>query len=227
MKKSLLIIFLPFIFCGKKAQPELKPTVDYATFKKEISNKQSKFNALYVAGNETVKDSLIKVSRDYVFETITSGIFDYWYGTPWHFYGQTTTPGKGTIACGYFVTTVLSDAGLNIPRIRWAQLASEEFIVKLSADLKRFHKKPVSDVLTYLKGKGDGLYVVGLDCHTGFIYVKGDEIKFVHSNYYQPEIGVMAQDLDSKNPLNASKYRILGKLLDDQMMEKWLLGTRY
>lgn len=74
---------------------------------------------------------------------------------------------------------------------------------------------------------GDGLYLVGLDCHVGFIIVKDETIKFVHSNYYQPEIGVMSEGIISENPLNDSRYRVIGKLLSDKMMIKWINETAY
>ena len=78
-----------------------------------------------------------------------------------------------------------------------------------------------------MKERGNGLYIVGLDCHVGFIYVKDNDIKFVHSNYYRPATGVMSEDFETNNPLNASKYRVLGKLLDDKMIENWIRNTRY
>ncbi|OYU81790.1 MAG: hypothetical protein CFE23_02605 [Flavobacterium sp. BFFFF1] len=215
MKKPILVLFLLFIFCSKA-----KTVLDYTQLKHQITDKRNDFRKLYIAGSNSVKDSVIIASRDYVFESTTNDLFDQWYDTPWSFYGHTTAPKKGTIACGYFVTAILSDAGFKIPRNEWAKLASKAFIVKLTDDVNRSQYKPIEDVITYLKRRGDGLYVVGLDCHTGFVYVKGSAIKFVHSNYYQPKIGVMAQEPDGKNPLADSKYRILGKLLNDRMTEK-------
>ncbi len=158
---------------------------------------------------------------------ITTDIFNCWYGTPWDFNGQTRTPQQGSIACGYFVTGVLYDAGLNIPRVNWAQQASEVFITKMSNDIKRFSNVSVEEVKLYLKKKGNGLYIVGLDKHVGFVFVKGEEIKFVHSNYYQRDIGVMSEELDSENPLKDSNYRVIGKIIDDAMVENWILNLKY
>ena len=74
---------------------------------------------------------------------------------------------------------------------------------------------------------GDGLYVVGLAIHVGFIIVKNKSIKFVHSNYYKPEIGVMKEDINSKNPFKDSNYRIIGKLMSDEMVIRWINNTAY
>jgi hypothetical protein len=181
----------------------------------------------YKESKGTGKDSIVTRAQSYLFDLITTRFFDCWYGTPWDFYGTTRTPSKGSIACGYFVTTILSDAGLNIPRVKWAESASEVFIVKLSNDLKRFRNQPIDSVVKYIKGRPNGLYIVGLDCHVGFIMKNGEAVKFVHSSYYHPEIGVMAEELDSKNPLSDSQYRVIGRILDTAMVKKWLLNEKY
>jgi hypothetical protein len=136
-------------------------------------------------------------------------------------------PGQGKIACGQFVNAVLCDAGFDIPRNRWAQMASEPVIQILSSDLKRFSNKPIGKVKDYIKGREDGLYIVGLDCHVGYIYKRGAEIKFVHASYYKPEQGVMMEELGSENPLKNSKYRVVGKILDAEMMRNWITRKKY
>ncbi len=163
-----------------------------------------------------------------MFNTITEKIFPYWYGTPWDFNGTTRVPKQGSIACGFFVTNILTDVGFNIPRIGWAQSASEVFIKKLAPNsIKRFSNRPISEVENYLLRTGDGLYLVGLDQHVGFIVVKDDEIEFVHSNYYQADIGVMSEEIDSANPLNDSNYRVIGKLLSNDMIINWIDDVAY
>lgn len=195
--------------------------------KRDISITRDSLMEIYTKGDSDLKNSIVHAVRNYIFNKITSDIFNYWYGTQWSFYGQTTIPRKGTIACGYFVTTVLSDAGFNIPRTKWAQLASEIFIKKLTRDLKRFHEKPIDEVSKFLKSRGNGIYLIGLDCHVGFLYVKNEIIRFVHSNYFQPSIGVMSESLETYNPLLTSRYRILGRLLDDKMIINWIINAKY
>ena len=227
MQKSLPFLFLFLICCAPPSEKKPASKIDYAELKTQIKNAQQTYRADYASANSEGKDSIVNIARNYVLKTICDDIFNQWYGTPWTFHGHTKQPGTGSIACGYFVNTVLSDAGFNIPGDAWSQLASETFIVKLTKDLKRYTQTPISKVKDYVASRGDGLYLVGLDCHVGFIYVKGNDVKFVHSNYYQREIGVMAEDLDTKNPLRDSKYRVLGKLLDDKMMENWITGKAY
>ena len=194
-----------------------------------IQTKHIVLSELYTHANSAEKDSLITVSKAYLLNTISTKVFPQWYGTAWDFNGTTRTPRSGKIACGYFVTTVLKDVGYNIPRVRWAQSASEVFIKKLSHkdDIKRFRNTPIFDIRVHLKESGNGLYVVGLDSHVGFILVENGDMKFVHSNYYQPEIGVMAEELDSENPLRDSQYRVIGKLFSDEMIINWLINYIY
>ncbi len=97
-------------------------------------------------------------------------------------------------------------------------------IRKMSAGIKAFSDRSVEEVTTYLRAEGEGLYAVGLDNHVGFIVVQGDELRFVHSNYYQREIGVMSEPLEGNNPFAHSRYRVIGQILGRQMMERWVLG---
>jgi hypothetical protein len=173
------------------------------------------------------RPAILEAARTEVLRSITGELLPAWYGTPWDFNGTTRTPGQGTIACGYFVTTVLLDAGFRVPRIRWAQLAAEPMIRKVAPQAKRFREADVSAVEAWLKAQGDGLYAVGLDNHVGFITVLNGEVRFVHSNYYQREIGVMAEALEGNNPFAHSHYRVIGKLLDDAMITKWLQGVPF
>jgi hypothetical protein len=77
-------------------------------------------------------------------------------------------------------------------------------------------------VKDWLRAQGEGLYAVGLDNHVGFNRVTGTGALFIHSNYYQREIGVMAEPLEGPNPLADSHYRYIGKLLGDDMVRRWL-----
>jgi hypothetical protein len=202
----------------------LPPPTDYPALKLRIEEKRLAFAAEYDAADSTTKRSIIESARTYLFDRITMDILPAWYGTPWDFNGTTRVPGKGTIACGYFVNTVLQDAGFRLPRIKWSQMAAEPITIKLSHKIKRFRDRPVSEVIIYIQGQGDGLYKVGLDNHVGFIVCLNGVVTFVHSNYYQRDIGVMSEPLDGQNPLANSRYRIVGSILGDAMVVAWIEG---
>ena len=60
---------------------------------------------------------IVFFSEKQIAEMVEKEIFPHWYDTKYDFYGQTETPGKGKIACGYFVSTVLRDIGVPIERV--------------------------------------------------------------------------------------------------------------
>lgn len=72
---------------------------------------------------------------------------------------------------------------------------------------------------------GDGLYIIGLDFHVGMLRVTGDDDRFIHASYVTHT--VIDEDAATAEPIVSSKYRVVGKLLDDRMNERWLTGTRY
>ena len=77
-----------------------------------------------------------------------------------------------------------------------------------------------------IKEKGKGIYIVGLDSHVGFLVYDGrDYYRFVHSSYFDPQCCV-SDKLDSFNPFAHSKDRVIGKLFDDEILMKWLMGEK-
>ena len=201
----------------------------YTKLLNEIEQKRIELYKQYISAGSLKRDSLRIFAKKYVFGKLVKEVFPAWYGTQWDFYGITATPKKGKIACGYFVTTILKQVGFNIPRYKWAQLSAEDIIKQFTkeSNIKRMRNAPVKAVDTYIKKSGNGLYVVGLDCHVGFVCNSNDTISFIHSSYYEPEIGVMSQKLDSQNPLRDSRYRVFGKIFDDTMIEAWILGKKF
>ena len=97
----------------------------------------------------------------------------------------------------------------------------------MTSDIKRYSGASIEKVKTYFQEREDGLYVAGLDNHVGFVYKRGKKLQFVHASYYNPKEGVKSEDLDSKNPLSESQYRVIGRILDKEMVRKWILEEEY
>ena len=177
------------------------------------------------AASDAERNRILAEARETVIRAIYTEILPNWYGTGWDFNGTTEIPQQGKIACGYFVTTVLRDAGWRVPRARLAQQASENIIMSLTGEpyIKRFRHVAIGDFVKTVQEWGPGIYVVGLDIHTGFIVNSGAEVYFVHSSYAEPFAVVKEKAVDSKI-LQASQYRVLGKIsADEGLLEKWLL----
>lgn len=178
------------------------------------------------ARNPAERREILQLAQRLFAGRLVHDIVPFWYGTRWAFEGTTTVPGEGTIACGYFVTTVLRDAGLRLERVRLAQLPSELMIRSLvSAEhVRRFSDVPVARFVAAVQQWGAGLYVVGLDMHVGFIVCEDDQISFIHASYVEP-FCVVREDAMQSRILGASRYRVLGKLTAEaELARRWLAG---
>ncbi len=150
-------------------------------------------------------------------------IFPYWYGTPWNFNGTTQKPNEGKIACGYFVTTTIEDMGFPINRIKLAQCASEEMIKTLVSkeNIFRFSAISIDEFEQKIIKKGNGLYIIGLDNHTGFVLVSDDGNYFIHSSGFLPR-EVLKEKLSDSKIIAKSKYRVVGKIsADKKFLTNW------
>jgi hypothetical protein len=201
---------------------------DSGDYRELLTNLESERAELAVRFRQTTSEAqkarIVTQAREAVVRSLNA-IFPNWYGTGWDFNGTTEVPGQGKIACGYFVTTVLRDAGWKVQRARLAQQASENIILSLTAEsyIKRFRRIAIGDFVKTVREWGPGIFVVGLDVHTGFIVNDGNEVYFIHASYVEPFAVVKEKALESKI-LQASRYRVLGKITaDPEFIEKWLL----
>ena len=206
-------------------QNQLKPS--YQELLSSISEQRKKIRIKYLKSGRAGRSRIIKETRAFLISSINQ-IFPYWYGTKWEFYGTSQVPQQGAIACGYFVTHILRDLGLKIRRIRLAQQASETMIKNLTPkkNIKRYSNLDIETLVSKLSDKGQQVYIVGLDYHTGFVVSKDGNHRFVHSSYYSPK-QVLSEPIDSYNPLKHSKYRVFGKIFDEKMIKKWILGKAF
>jgi hypothetical protein len=201
----------------KPKSPVIAATINYDSCKTVIKLNKQKLYATWSSLSKTTKEKIFA-------EAVTSTIVPAWIGTPWDFNGTTETPQQGNIACGYFVTTVLRDAGLGIARVKLAQCASEQMITSLvqSKYISHFSNKTIEDFINSIQKQGYGLYIVGLDNHTGFIYNDGKDVYFIHSTF----VGTrnVQKDIAATNPiLKQSKYKVLGKIsADEKVLERWV-----
>lgn len=209
-------------------EPNPNDTLNIKSYNQLLQNiyihKKNLKDEYITSDSKIVKDSLLNIAGDYIFECLEDSLFPYWYGTPWDFNGTTTTPNSGAIACGYFVTTLLEHVGFNLQRVKLAQQASEFIIKSLTSEnfISRFSNTQIKVFVNEIELRGHGLYVVGLDIHTGFLLNTDEGIYFIHSTYEYPYCVIKELALNS-NILANSGYRVIGKILDDdELMVKWL-----
>jgi hypothetical protein len=213
MFRPILWIILLNIACSERSkQTKLPPvTTNQIEAKKEY---RKPYKSILLTAKELKQQRIISDSFEIFYgRFIVDSIIPYWYGTKWNFYGTTEVPKTGSIACGYFVTTVLRDAGIQINRIKLAQAPSEEMrkTVCYKNSMKRFRNSTMQDFTTELHKLENGLYIVGLDFHTGFIYHENEKLHFIHASYQTPQV-VIQQNVHESTILAASKYKVIGKV---------------
>ena len=223
---SFSILVLLFVSCERTKRQSTTSSVGAPTHLTKINYDSCK-NAISIIKNRNRSpwNKLSAQQKEKLFsKAVVETIIPAWIGTAWDFNGTTETPQQGGIACGYFVTTVLRDAGLNLARVRLSQCASEQTILALIQPryVQRFRNVAMDNFMRSIQQHGYGLYIVGLDNHIGFIYNDGEEIYFIHSSC----VGTRAvqKDIAATNwILQQSKYRVLGKIsADERVLDRWI-----
>jgi hypothetical protein len=222
------LVLIAIVMKCSKERPSLKKfdleehLTSYDDYKAAIAQKQKDWQEYYTVASPMEQKKLIEKSRNYLNKQISEHIFDAWYGTKWNFHGTTQTPRKGSIACGYFVTTTLEHAGFKVPRVKMAQQAASVMIKSLCDPRSIKNHSSLESLEAYLDTKPDGLFILGLDKHVGYILRLDGENYFVHSSLSQGR-KVVKEKLDEARTVKRSKVKMLGDLTGhDWLIKQWL-----
>lgn len=191
----------------------------------KVLNTQAELAKVYLEASPQEKTKIIKQAKEAIFHGITQELLPFWNETEWDFNGITKEPTKGVIACGYFVATILQQAGIELDRRKMGQASSTDLVKALcqNSTIQSFKKKDFKNFWRYLSQKApDGLYIIGLDKHTGLIAKQREKITFIHSR--KPRLaGVIFEDARISLTLQNSSVHVVGNILDNKaLIEKWL-----
>lgn len=193
-----------------------------------VAQKQAVFQKRYAAAaDQPARDKITVEARSYLVRMLTDSIFPGWYETTWDFNGVSQEPLTGPIACGYFVTTTLKQSKFDIDRIFLAQQASSVLIRKMCDKdrIKVVTNGQLDKMITYLQAQPDGIYILGLDNHVGYVVKKGKTLDMVHSSYW-PQVKVVRETMAESAIVKESKYYMVGNVLHSKgTIEAWLTGT--
>jgi hypothetical protein len=194
---------------------------DYATVRDALEQKRTTLAAQLDAKPKQA----IAAARKLLVTTLRDEILPAWNGTAWAMNGTSQTPREGAIACGYFVSTTLLHAGLDVERVRMGQQASMYITRSLvsTEPIRTSSDQPMDEFIAKVRRGGDGIYIVGLDTHVGYIIVEGADTWFHHSGPGEP--GVRREPALTASFLSTSRYRQVAKLFDDALVERWLRGA--
>ena len=202
----------------------------YQELTAQLEKQRTSLAARYKRAKSANEISAIIEESQLLLDTTLPQLMRCWLGTPWDFNGTCSTPGSGKIACGYFVSTILQDAGFSVQRYKLAQQPSQRIIgtflpkskMKVSAGLN------YESFIAQTKARGPGIYIVGLDSHVGFIVVpKSGEIRYLHSSGSHPYC-VVDEDEPNAGSLQRSNYRVTGNITHNpDVIDGWLTQKRW
>ncbi|MFT3841059.1 MAG: hypothetical protein QM723_28970 [Myxococcaceae bacterium] len=201
--------------------------VDYPKLKAHFAELRTQTQERYrQAANDAGRAQVLSQARAELISRFETELFPAWAGTEWDFNGITQTPRQGKIACGYYVSTLLRDAGFQVERVKLAQQASAK-IARTVAAADRVHwyrETTVEQMLPKLRADtGEGLYVVGLPNHVVFLRVNKDSATVCHANYLE-DVAVTCEDAATAPALKVDLF-VTAPLFDDAMLKQWLDGA--
>ncbi|MFT5883277.1 MAG: hypothetical protein ACI9FG_001790 [Crocinitomicaceae bacterium] len=208
-----------------KARKQIPQPEQYEILKKDIKIRKNRLAQSYNdAQNDAEREVVLSESR-ILLESILPKMMRCWLGTPWDFNGISETPGSGKIACGYFVNTIMRDAGFSLPRIKLSQQPSQTilgaFVPRHSMSIRT--GMDYSEFYELILSKDAGIYIVGLDNHVGFIVHDGIKLHFIHSSGRAPWC-VVDETKENAVALQSSHYRVIGNVTaQTKTLKKWLL----
>src|SRR5262245_43386504 len=206
----------------------------YGALLERVEARRGELGARYAAARGTrARAAIREEARRFVVSTLVSQIFPAWMGMPSGGGAQATAslphePGM-YISCSYFLTAALQNAGLVLEsRARFAQAPAlwiQRALLPPGGVVHRYGQlSPVELERRLVDELGDGLYVVGLNIHVGFIVVEHGHARFVHSSYTPPGTVVDEPVVSSMAiALSQSKgYWVSPLFRDDRIVEMWL-----
>lgn len=186
--------------------------------------------ALIAAADEPERQTVRERARQHLLERFDREIVPAWLGTPWG-QGPAATarrphqPGR-SVGCSAFVIAALEDAGLIFAhRERFIQARALRIQRALSPQVHRFVDVPADRLAAAIAALGDGLYLIGLSKHIGFVRVRGGAVELIHAGR-TGAAAVQREPLDLAPPVIASRpsgYFVTAVLTDD-VIDRWLLG---
>lgn len=206
-------------------QPDPKT---YAVLTAELQRWRKDLAKRHSAARTEAERKIVESDARVMLEQVLPALMRCWLGTRWDFNGTADGPGGGGIACGYFVATVLRDAGFQLNRYQLAQQPSENilrsFLPKASCDLSI--GKDYAVFASDLEKAAPGIYLIGLDTHVGFLVVREDGFRMIHSSGSRPWCVVDESRADA-HVLQKSNWRMLGNLTGDAaVLKRWLRAEK-
>jgi len=201
------------------------PVVDLDSLNNEYLKLKSTVNSFkQKAANNQFSNKEI---HDFLFNIISKDYYNYWEGTDWDFNGITEKPRQGMIACGYYVTTNLKHAGVNLNRYKFAQQLGSVIINSMCEKNSIKRMAGLERVENYLNSyTGNKLFILAMDNHVGFAIRENGKNYFMHAGFTGKAV-VVKELVNESDILQASRHFMIGDLLGNEtLINKWKHNTR-
>ncbi|NJL11734.1 MAG: hypothetical protein HC913_01030 [Microscillaceae bacterium] len=133
---------------------------EYEHLRTYIQAQQKKLGQDFVANDTSRKIHILSEARHFLRQTLFEELVPFWLDTEWDYNGTTEMPRQGTIACGYFVSTLLLHLGFSFDKYRLSQMPSSEMIKQLChlPSIKTIYKNDFQALLHHLHQQEDGVF---------------------------------------------------------------------
>jgi len=197
----------------------------YTGLKNKMKRIQQEIKKEYILLDDSIRKRQFRDSVSLLLtDILINDFFPFWYGTDWDYEGITETPGEGSVACGYFVSTTLKHLYFNLNRYKLAQQSglNGAKTIQMGAKIRKFYPSANKDITEVLRlNLKEGLYQVGLSCHVGYMLIRNNEVYFIHSNYFHS--GVMIERAADSDAFVSNIYVISDITFNDKLTGKWIL----
>ena len=210
-------------------EPKPKPNLEkYEVLVAELARWRKDLGAKYSSATTNQERSAIEDDARLILNLVMPEMMRCWLGTAYDFNGTAEKPGQGKVACGYFVSTVIRDAGFKVNRYRLAQQPSEN-ILRTFLPSESCRLRVGAEYNHYADGieaMENGIYLVGLDTHVGFIVNRPDGLRFFHASGNRPWT-VVEETRENAGALKRSNWRMIGGLTGEpSVVRTWLRNDK-
>ncbi len=191
------------------------------------------------ARGRAARAEVLRRAGDLAFRSIVDELAPLWLGMPWGLGKNSTAPRPHqpgmVVGCSYFVTAIAQGAGLRLDnRFRFAQapaLTIQRALARSRGAIHRYLSLPGDRLAHEIAALGDGLYLIGLDVHVGFVVVDRGQVRLLHASYTG---GRQVTDEPLADAIAIANSREEGYFVsplfvrsadNDDLIERWLVGA--
>ena len=187
------------------------------------------------APDDVARRAVRREASAYLRRAIVRRLIPPWLGMPWGMGRDATAirphqPGM-KISCSYFVGAILGGAGVHLAdRFRFAQAPALVIQRAVGGPIHRFLSISGDRLSAGIRALGDGVYLIGLDVHIGFVVVDGDDVRLVHASYTDHQV-VTDEPLATAAAIAHSRHAgyfvspvVVASDDDDELVDRWLTG---